>query len=315
MTEQLTAWRSTGLHWESGSPVLTAVPDGWPRPGHGRPGQAERKRPLAPGQRIDWTLRGPRGCCGIWTGTGRLACPLNSRLEDSTNPQCGACAAADPGKALARDAVTGDGRAYGLYLAWFGPGLLKIGLTAASRGRDRLLEQGAITYVMLAAGSYSGIRRAERLISGAGLARERIPARTKTAAWWDLPDAASRAAEITAARTRICGQLTWADGVKEVPDCVIDQAADFGLDRALPASWDEVTAITGAGQLVGELIAVVGRHILLGAATGPLLIDMRRVAGWAFTATAAAGAGPAAGLTTISRTRPQETRDDQRTLF
>jgi hypothetical protein len=37
-----------------------------------------------------------------------------------------------------------------------------------------------------------------RRISGAGLARERIPARAKTAAWWDLPDAASRAAEITA---------------------------------------------------------------------------------------------------------------------
>jgi hypothetical protein len=241
-------------------------------------------------------------------------------MEDGTDPQCGACAAADPGKALARDTATGDGRTFGLYLAWFGPGLLKIGLTAADRGRDRLLEQGAITYAMLAAGSYSGIRRAERLISGAGLASERIPARAKTTAWWSLPDDASRAAEVTAAQTRISEQVTWPDGTSETPGPVIDQAAGFGLDRPLPASLDEVTAITSGARVTGELTAVVGRQILLTTTRTTLLLDMRRIAGWGLTASASAGSASAAsahadGLTVISRTRPTEASHDQRTLF
>jgi hypothetical protein len=104
-------------------------------------------------------------------------------LTDSTNPQCAACAAADRGRALARDAISGDdGRTYHLYLAWSGPGLVKVGLTAADRGWDRLLEQGAITCTLLATGPYLPIRQAELRIAGTQLARERISSRAKAAA-------------------------------------------------------------------------------------------------------------------------------------
>jgi hypothetical protein len=47
-----------------------------------------RRHPRQPGRRHG------RGCCGIWTGSHRIACPLNSSLEDGTDPQCTACAAA-----------------------------------------------------------------------------------------------------------------------------------------------------------------------------------------------------------------------------
>jgi Protein of unknown function (DUF2797) len=288
------------------------VPDVLPGPGCRGLEQAERRRPAAIGQQLGWTLAGPRRCCGIWTGLARRPCPLGSLLEDSTDPQCRPCAAADPGRALARDAAGDDGRAYGLYLAWFGPGLLKIGLTAAERGRDRLLEQGAIAYLMLASGSYAGIRRAERMVSLAGLARERIPARAKASAWPNLPGAYDRAAALTTAQARIREQLTWPAGTTLAAEPVIDQAADFGLDRPVPDTWDEVTAIASGARVAGKLAAIVGRHILLDAEPGPLLLDMRRVAGWAL-ARSADTAG--AGLTTIPRTRPQEARDDQRTLF
>jgi Protein of unknown function (DUF2797) len=299
--------------------VLTAAPPadpaGTPAPRGGH-GQAERRRIVAIGQRIGWTLQDIRICCGIWAGSRRISCPMSAELPDSTDPQCPACAAADRGKALARDAIPDDGRTYGLYLAWFGPGLLKIGLTAASRGRDRLLEQGAITYTLLAAGRYPVIRRAERLIAAAGLARERIPARAKSAAWWDLPSLADRAAALTAGRAQITGQVTWPGGLEQAPGPVIDQAADFGLDQAPPGSWDEVTAVTGGARLAGELTAIIGRQLLLRTATRSLLIDMRRVAGWAFTASAAGDTGlAAAGLPVTPRTRPKEPHDDQRTLF
>jgi hypothetical protein len=108
---------------------------------------------------------------------------------------------------------------------------------------------------MLAAGSYSGVRRAERLVSGAGLARERIPDRAKAAAWWTLP-AAARAAEVT---------------------------------------------------------AVVGRRLLLATTAGAILIDMRRVAGWALAPDPAGAAGQPGGLTTVRRQK--ETRDAPSTLF
>jgi hypothetical protein len=300
--------------------MLTAAPPAdparMPRPPQGGQGQAEHRRLLAIGQRIGWTLQDTRRCCGIWAGSHRIACPLNAELQDSADPQCAACASADRGKALARDAITDDGRTYRLYLAWFGPGLLKVGLTAADRGRDRLLEQGAIAYTMLAAGRYPAIRHAERLIGAAGLARERIPARAKSTAWWMLPGIADRAAALIAARAQITERVAWPGGIKQAGDLVTDQAADFGLDQPLPSAWDEVTAVTGGARLAGKLIAMVGRRLLLATTTGSLLVDMRRIAGWTFTTSAPPDTRPAAdGLTTIPRTRPKDPRDDQHTLF
>ena len=130
----------------------------------------EISRPAVPGSPVTWTLHAPRQCTGAWTGTSRRPCPAAAQVPaDGTDPQCPACAAADRGRQIARDAALGDdGREYLLYLAWFGPGLVKIGLTAADRGRNRLLEQGAIAYTPLAAGPYTPIRQVERLASAAG---------------------------------------------------------------------------------------------------------------------------------------------------
>jgi hypothetical protein len=121
---------------------------------------------------------------------------------------------------------------------------------------------------------------------------------------------------VTVTRARIASQVTWPSGVAETSGPVVDQAGDFGVDRALPGSWDEVTAVTGGAHLVGEVTAIIGRQVLLGTSQGHLLIDMRRVAGWVFTSGAVPGSGPAAdGLTTATRTRPKELDNAQRMLF
>src|ERR1700678_1140170 len=90
----------------------------------------------------------------------RRPCLAAARMPaGTTDAQCPACAAADRGRQIARDTALGDDdRDYLLYLAWFGPSLVKIGLPAADRGRDRLLEQGAITFTPLATGPYTPIR-------------------------------------------------------------------------------------------------------------------------------------------------------------
>ena len=274
---------------------------------------AEQTRATVIGQPVTWTLRGPRRCTGIWAGTGRRPCPAQAALADSTDPQCAGCAAADRGRALARDALPGDdGRNYHLYLAWFGPGLVKVGLTAADRGRDRLLEQGAITFTLLAAGPYPPIRHAEHRISTARLAAERLGARAKATAWWQLPPAPERARQMRSARQHITAQMTWPSGLELLPDTVTDQAGDFGLDEPVPGTYREVTSLGSEPELAGTIRFVVGRRVLLDTASGPLLADMRRFAGWTITTSAARTAD---GLGTVTRTQPEDRHDRQDTLF
>ena len=292
--------------------MLTACP--LPDKAGGMPGP-EISRPAAPGSPVAWTLHGPRQCTGTWTGTGRRRCPAASRVPaDGADAQCPACAAADRGRQIARDAALGDdGREYLLYLAWFGAGLVKIGLTAADRGRDRPLEQGAIAFTPLAAGPYTPIRQAERLISAAGMAAERISSRAKLTAWWHLPPPAERAAQLTAARDRIAGQVTWPGRVQLLPCAVTDQAADFGLDQHPPGGYTEVTGFSDPATLSGQILLAAGRHLLLRTASGPLLADMRHAAGRVIRL-AVMPARPS-GLSLSFRAPPREHDDRQSSLF
>jgi len=292
--------------------VLTACP--LPADPGGVPGP-EVSRPAVPGSLVSWTLHGPRRCTGTWTGASRRPCPATAQVAaDGTDSQCPACAAADRGRQIARDAALGDdGREYLLYLAWFGTGLVKIGLTAADRGRDRLLEQGAIAFIPLAAGPYTPIRQAERLTSAAGLAAERISSRAKITAWWHLPMPAERAAQLTAARDRIAGQITWPGRVRLLPCAVTDQAADFGLDQNPPGAYTEVTSFSDPAALGGHILLAAGWHLLLRTPSGPLLADMRHAAGRVIRS-AAMPARPD-GLSVTFRMPPREHDDRQPSLF
>ncbi len=274
----------------------------------------EGHRPAVPGTVVGWSVRGPRSCIGAWAGTSRRPCPAAAPVPaDGVDAQCGACAAADRGRQIARDAALGDdGREYLLYLAWFGAGLVKTGLTAADRGRDRLLEQAAITFTPLAAGPYTPIRQAERSISAAGLATERISSHAKTSAWWTLPPPADRAGHLTEVRDRIARQLTGNGRVRLLPCTVTDQAADFGLDQDLPAEWDEVTRIGDPACLAGTILVTAGRYLLLRTANRQILTDARQLAGRVIRP-ASPDAGPA-GLTLTRRASPRDTHE-QPSLF
>jgi hypothetical protein len=242
-------------------------------------------------------------------------CPYASEVPAAgTGSQCGGCQAADKGLQMARDAALGDdGREYLLYLAWFGPGLVKVGLTAADRGRDRLLDQGAIAFTPLASGPYTPIRQAERLTAATGLAAERISGRAKVTAWWTLPPADERAALLAAAYAKILTAVPWPGRVQLQPCSVTDQARDFGLDLFTPAAYGEVTGLSDRAVLAGQIRLVVGRHLLLETAGGMLLADMRRAAGWTFRAEGSAT--QPAGLSLLSRTPPREHHDQTAPLF
>ncbi|MGH3250950.1 MAG: DUF2797 domain-containing protein [Trebonia sp.] len=245
------------------------------------PAGPESRRLSVPGERVGWLLARPRTCTGVWTGTTRRPCPSAAAVKaDTADAQCAACARADKGRQIARDAAPDDGREYLLYLAWFGPGLVKVGLTAAGRGRDRLLEQGAISFAVLAAGPYGPVRHAEKTVSSAGLAAERVTAKAKAAAWLGLPPPRERAQALAAVRDKVADTICWPAGIQPRPGAVVDQVRDFGLSTPLPGDWREVTAISDGAVLAGTIRAVIGRRALLDTADGPLLCDMRRAAGW-----------------------------------
>jgi hypothetical protein len=99
-----------------------------------------------------------------------------------------------------------------------------------------------------------------------------------------------------------------------MPPCTItDQATDFGLDQATPGDYAEVTAISDHAVLSGQVRLTIGRSLLIDTPAGPVLLDMRKAAGW--TIRHARPGTPAAGLSLTTRQAPRESHDVQPSLF
>ncbi|MCG6493775.1 DUF2797 domain-containing protein [Kitasatospora sp. A2-31] len=298
-------WISTGLQWRDGRPLLSAV--------HGR---RVHERVAEPGTVVGWLLGGPRRCTGAWLAgaTERTPCPHHAEIEpDGGAVQCPACQSVDRGLALARDQILDDGRTYRLYLAWFGDGLVKVGLTAEQRGTSRLLEQGALAWTFAARGALPAVRRAELTIAASGLARERFNARTKPDHWWSPGDAAHRRTLLLDARTA-AHRLLAGHAVELLADHpVTDHVVLFGLAEGAPAAYGRIETLAPGAVVAGALRPPIGRHLLLDQPDGaePLLLDTRLLTGW--TLTQAAGR-PASGLVVRPRVRP-EVPDTQEALF
>lgn len=200
-----------------------------------------------------------------------------------------------------------------LYLAWFGGDLVKVGLTAAERGSDRLAEQGALAFTGLARGPLTPIRTLERQAAAAGLARERINWPDKVPHWWALPDTECRRATVEAAGRRVRDRLRWPDTVRTLPCRVTDQVAAFGLDRPLPASYRPLLSPRPNSTLAGRVTALVGRQLLLDTGTGHLLADLRLLAGWSQPTTLQV-TGPSRDLD-LGPTQHPNASGDQDALF
>ncbi|WP_327673675.1 DUF2797 domain-containing protein [Kitasatospora sp. NBC_00458] len=300
-----TGWISTGLRWRDGRPVLSAAR-----------GHLVHEREAAPGTAVGWLLGGPRRCTGALLAgrSERTPCPHHAEIApDGGAVQCAPCQSVDRGLALARDQILDDGRTYRLYLAWFGPGLLKVGLTAEQRGTTRLLEQGALAWTFAARGSLPAVRRAELTVAASGLARERFTSRVKLDHWWEHGDTAHRRTLLTEARTR-AHELLHGHGVELSADhLVTDHVEVYGLTGGAPAAYRQIDALAPGAVVAGLLRPAIGRHLLLDQADGsePLLLDTRLLTGWTLSP---APGRPPSGLSLRSRVRP-EVPDTQEALF
>ncbi|MFI5567983.1 DUF2797 domain-containing protein [Streptomyces sp. NPDC051740] len=259
------AWRCSGLRWSADGPVLA-----W-----------EGGRSSAP-------TRGKRVAFGVGEGGVRTcvgarghACPLGAAVPGrSTGARCEECARLDRAHSVAADTLADDPRPYRVYLAWFGPGMTKVGITAVQRGPARLLEQGAVCFSWLGTGPLMAARRTEELLRAALRVPDRIPYADKRAVRAVLPDGEEeRAAEIARLHARAVALDGWPASLAREPFRPVDHVGVFGL-AGVPAAVGEVSELVAGGAVSGELVAAAGPDLHLATGKGVVVLDTRLLTGW-----------------------------------
>ena len=258
---------------------------------------------LPAGKALAFAARGERRCLGVWRAGRWIVCPYAAALDGaSAKDQCARCAQLDRSRSVAADTMADDRRPYGVYLAYFGPALLKVGITAAERGPARLVEQGAVAYAWLGRGPLMAARRAEALLGSALGIPDRFGKAAKRAARGALPPPAERAAELAQLHATATALTGWPETLEPVAFACDDHGELFGLDR-IPPEAPELAGLAPGAEIVGEVLAGVGADVYLrlagdgeasGAAEGGAgvvaVLDARMLSGWVL--------GPAEGRVT-----------------
>ncbi|MCM2391371.1 DUF2797 domain-containing protein [Streptomyces sp. CWNU-1] len=248
-----------------------------------------RVSPLIAGKSLGFRAEGVRRCVGARGN------PCPSRIEVAahlTAARCAECGRLERAHSVAADTLADDPRTYRVYLAWFGPGLVKVGITGEERGSARLLEQGAVVFSWLGRGPLMAARRAEELLRGALGVPDRIPYAAKRAVLATLPtNARERAAEVEELHRRATELGRWTETLEPLGCEIVDHTAVFGLG-GLPAPTGFVRGLIDGGAVAGTLIAVAGPDLhLRTAGDGLVVLDTRLMTGWSLI-----GAGPTAGV-------------------
>ncbi|WP_419993200.1 DUF2797 domain-containing protein [Streptomyces boninensis] len=210
-----------------------------------------------------------------------MACPdAAGTPAAAVRDQCERCAALDRSQSVAADTVPDDPRPYAVYLAWFGTGLVKVGITAQERGPARLLEQAAVCFTFLGHGPLMSARRTEAVLGAALGIPERVRAPRKRAARVSLPPAREREAELRGRYEAALAVPGWQETLTPAPYEPVDHAALFGLEPRAPRPVARVTGLAAGAALVGEVRAVAGSDVYLSTAGGEVLLDAHLAAGW-----------------------------------
>ncbi|MFJ7151225.1 DUF2797 domain-containing protein [Streptomyces sp. NPDC100445] len=288
-------WECAGLRWVAGGPVLE-----W---GGGR------RSALPWGKRVAFAVPGD----GVRTCVGARghACPRGVAVPGrSTGARCEECARLDRAHSVAADTLADDPRPYRVYLAWFGPGLVKVGITASERGPARLLEQGAVCFSWLGTGPLMAARRTEELLRAALGVPDRIAYAQKRAVRSALPGTrAARAAEVRELHARAVALAGWPETLRREPCEVADHVRTFGLE-GVPEACGEVGELVPGGAVDGELVAAAGPDLHLAVAgLGVVVLDTRLMTGWALGPVAVP---PASGTRTVPVRPFRQPRDLER---
>ncbi|MBL1096738.1 DUF2797 domain-containing protein [Streptomyces coffeae] len=262
-------WCCAGPRWDRSGAALV-----WRHPVRG-----ERISPLGPDRPLAFTTGARRRCVGVRRGDRHTPCPAGAEVAASAvSAQCPECARLDRSYSVAADTRTDDPRPYDVYLAWFGPELIKVGITAAERGGVRLLEQAALSYALLGRGPLMAARRAEAVLGAALGVPDRFPYAAKRAARETPPAPERRAAGLAALHGRARALPGLPESLTVADFAPVHHDAVFHLDRV--RRLDGVLRITADSTVAGRIDAVAGPDIHLTATDGrALLLDARHLAG------------------------------------
>ncbi|WP_394813189.1 DUF2797 domain-containing protein [Streptomyces evansiae] len=261
--ERGAGWWCAGARWEASGRV-------------GLRWVGERVSGLGAGERVGFRVLGERRCLGVWRGGRWRECGRGAVLgEGGARAQCEECAALDRVRSVAADTYADDPRPYRVYLAWFGPGLVKVGITGVAREGVRLLEQGALAYCWLGRGPLMAARRAEEVVRHGLGVPDRIPYARKRAARAGGGDCRAELERVHGAARRLPG---WPETLEPLPGEVVDGAV-FGLP--LPYGG-LVRGLRDGAVLVGTVRGGAGPDVHLDVAGEPatVVLDTRRLAGW-----------------------------------
>ncbi|MER5559155.1 DUF2797 domain-containing protein [Streptomyces sp. NPDC048491] len=288
-------WRCVGVRWGEGGARLR-----W---------EEGRSSGLEYGRVVAFRAVGARSCVGARGNPCPVGAPVPGR---GTQARCAECARLDRAHSVAADTYLDDPRTYRVYLAWFGSGLLKVGITAEERGSARLLEQGAVAFCWLGRGPLMAARRCEELLRAALGVPDRIPYAEKRAVRARLPGVEERAAEVAGLYARAVALPGWPESLERVEGQVVDHQDEFGLG-GLPDARGVVAELVDQGVVSGRLLAAAGPdlHLDAGDGWGVLVLDTRLMSGWGLTAL---GPGDPGGFTVPVREVPRE-EGEQGSLF
>lgn len=218
-------------------------------------------------------------------GARGIPCPGGLVVgRGSAQARCAECARLDRVGSVAADGVPEDPRVYRVYLAWFGSGLVKVGITAEERGGARLREQGAVCFSWLGRGPLMAARRCEELLRAALGVPDRVSYEQKRVVRASLPGVGERADEVRALHGRAVALGGWPESLEALPCRVVDHGALFGLDALVPAHG-VVRELAPDGVVGGRVLAVAGSDLHLEAAGGRVLVlDTRLMSGWGLAA-------------------------------
>lgn len=240
-----------------------------------------RGSPLPRGKTVAFEVVSDGRTC---VGARGNSCPVRAEVPGrSTGARCEECARLDRAHSVAADTIADDPRPYHVYLAWFGPGMVKVGITAVERGPARLLEQGAVCFGWLGRGPLMAARRSEEMLRAALGVPDRIPYAEKRVVRAGLPTVEERVGELAELHGRAQGLAAWPESLERLPFQAVDHFGAFGLD-GLPAADGVVTELAPGGAVGGEILAVAGPDLHLATGRGVVVLDTRLMTGWELTA-------------------------------
>lgn len=193
--------------------------------------------------------------------------------------QCDSCAAIARSRSVATDTALDDPREFCVYLAHHGS-VVKAGITATERGQARLLEQGALSSLVLSAGTLLSARRCESLLTAALGVPQQVHTARKRAARLAPGTASTRAAELAAVARQAAG-LDWPDGQTWTATGPVDHTPAYGLPETGIAPDQQLEPLRPGTTINGAVTCRIGRDLYLTTQAGIVLLDTGLLQGWA----------------------------------